>query len=56
MRALWILGVAVAALYGTALAQTPEQLIDAMVFVTKGEEDGMPVERSAPIKKSFKDG
>jgi hypothetical protein len=37
-------------------AQTPEQLIDAMVFVAKGEEDGMPVERSTLIKKTFKNG
>ena len=41
---------------GAARAQTPEQLIDAMVFVAKGEEDGMPVEKSAPIKKTFKNG
>jgi hypothetical protein len=51
---VWAVGVAV--LGGPAKAQTTEQLIDAMVFLAKGEEDGMPVEKSQPIKKTLKDG
>jgi hypothetical protein len=27
-----------------------------MVFVSRGEEEGMPVEQSAPIKKTLRDG
>jgi hypothetical protein len=56
MSALLTVGIALLAMSGAARAQTSEQLIDAMVFVAKGEEDGMPVEKSAPIKKTFKNG